>query len=102
MAEVRDSGEAQDLGLHRRPAPGGGGFSAGQASHDSHPNALKERAPYCEYVLAERVVDDGDVITAGGVSSSLDLGLHVVQRLAGPEARAIIAKQIDYPYRWKD
>lgn len=67
----------------------------------THPSALKELAPYCGTVLAERLVDDGDVITAGGVSASLDLGLHVVQRLAGPEARARIAKQMDYPYRCK-
>ena len=46
-----------------------------------------------------RVVDEGDVVTAGGVSSSIDLGLHLVERLAGSQARASIAKQMDYPYR---
>ena len=66
----------------------------------THPNALKELEPYCEAVLSARIVDAGDVITAGGVSSSIDLGLHVVQRLAGPEARSRIAKQMDYPYQW--
>ncbi|MBA4423831.1 MAG: thiamine biosynthesis protein ThiJ, partial [Syntrophus sp. (in: bacteria)] len=29
---------------------------------------------------------------------SLDLGLHLVERIAGCEARACIAKQMDYPY----
>jgi cyclohexyl-isocyanide hydratase len=44
------------------------------------------------------VVDEGDIVTAGGVSASIDLGLHMVQRLAGAEARRRIASQMDYPY----
>ena len=66
----------------------------------THPGVLKELEQYCPAVVRERVVDEGDTITAGGVSASLDAGLHVVQRLAGPEARARIASQMDYPYRW--
>jgi transcriptional regulator GlxA family with amidase domain len=54
----------------------------------THPGALKELQQYCPAVVQERVVDDGDTITAGGVSASIDAGLHVVQRLAGPGARA--------------
>jgi transcriptional regulator GlxA family with amidase domain len=50
-------------------------------------------------VVQERVVDEGDVITAGGVSASIDLGLHLVQKLAGADARQRIASQMDYPYR---
>lgn len=33
-----------------------------------------------------RVVDDGDVITAGGVTSGIDLALHLVARLCGEDA----------------
>ncbi len=66
----------------------------------THPSALKELEPYCREVVRERVVDEGDIITAGGVSSAIDAGLHVVERLAGPDARARIAAQMDYPYRW--
>jgi hypothetical protein len=29
------------------------------------------------------------------------MGLHLVQRLAGAEARDRVATQMDYPYRWK-
>jgi transcriptional regulator GlxA family with amidase domain len=64
----------------------------------THPGALKELEPYCATVVRERIVDQGNVITAGGVSTSIDLGLHVVTRLAGTEARARIAQQMDYPY----
>jgi cyclohexyl-isocyanide hydratase len=66
----------------------------------THPSAFKELEPYCGSVVHERVVDEGDTITAGGVSSAIDAGLHLVQRLAGPDARARIAAQMDYPYRW--
>jgi transcriptional regulator GlxA family with amidase domain len=65
----------------------------------THPNALEELASYCGTVVEERIVDEGDVITAGGVATSIDLGLHVVERLAGAQARDRIAKQMDYPYR---
>lgn len=66
----------------------------------THPSAFDELAPHCAAVADERVVDEGDVITARGVSASIDLGLHVVERLAGAEARARVALQMDYPYRW--
>ena len=45
-----------------------------------------------------RIVDEGEVVTAQGVTASIDLGLHLVERIAGREARARIAKQMDYPY----
>jgi transcriptional regulator GlxA family with amidase domain len=32
------------------------------------------------------------------VDNMIDLGLHLVQRLAGAEARARIARQMNYPY----
>jgi transcriptional regulator GlxA family with amidase domain len=35
------------------------------------------------------------------VSAGLDLGLHLVERLAGAHARDTIARQMDYPYRWR-
>jgi len=78
---------------------GAAGFLRGKRA-TTHPGALRELEPYCDAIVRERVVDEGNVITAGGVSSSIDLGLHVVQRLAGTEARSRIAKQMDYPYQW--
>ena len=79
---------------------GAAGFLRGRRA-TTHPAALKELEPYCGRVLDERVVDEGDVITGSGVATSLDLGLHVVERLAGPGARERVAKQMCYPYRWK-
>lgn len=79
---------------------GAAGFLQGRRA-TTHPNAYKELEPYCAEVVRERVVDEGDIITARGVSSSIDMGLHLVQRLAGPDARDRIAAQMDYPYRWQ-
>ena len=77
---------------------GAAGFLKGKRA-TTHPGAYQELEPYCATVLQQRIVDEGPVITGGGVSTSIDLGLHVVQRLVGAEARARIAKQMDYPYQ---
>jgi cyclohexyl-isocyanide hydratase len=66
----------------------------------THPSAYKELEPYCGAVVHDRVVDEGDIITAGGVSSAIDAGLHLVGKWAGADARTRIATQMDYPYRW--
>jgi putative intracellular protease/amidase/uncharacterized protein (DUF952 family) len=56
----------------------------------------RDRLPdYGATVAHERVVDEGQVITAGGVTAALDLGLHLVRRLMGDEVAAAIAKQME-------
>ncbi|HET9781601.1 MAG TPA: DJ-1/PfpI family protein [Candidatus Dormibacteraeota bacterium] len=47
-------------------------------------------------LVKERVVDDGDRITAAGVTSGIDLGLHLVERFQGAEAAATIARELEY------
>lgn len=79
---------------------GAAGFLQGRRA-TTHPAAYRELEPYCGAVVPSRIVDGGDVITAGGVSSSIDLGLYVVEKLAGGAARDRVATQMDYPYRWK-
>ncbi|ULA65161.1 MAG: hypothetical protein LZF86_190463 [Nitrospira sp.] len=76
---------------------GAAGFLEGKRA-TTHATALNELTPYCATVVQDRIVDEGNVVTAGGVASSIDLGLHIVERLAGPEARARIATQMAYPY----
>lgn len=44
-----------------------------------------------------RVVDDGDVVTAGGVTSGIDLALHLIERIHGSEARAVASRRLEYP-----
>jgi len=73
---------------------GAAGFLDGVPA-TTHPSAYDDLAEYCE-VRGDRVVDAGDVVTARGVSSSLDLGLYLVERLADETTRREIAAQMDY------
>ena len=79
---------------------GAAGFLEGKKA-TTHPSSFQELKPHCLSVLSNRVVDEGKVITARGVSSSIDVGLYVVERLAGLEARVRISRQMDYPYTLK-
>ena len=74
---------------------GAAGFLEGKSA-TTHPAAVEELRPYCDNILDQRVVDEGDVITAGGVTAAIDLGLYLVERLAGKTIRARIAQQMDY------
>jgi transcriptional regulator GlxA family with amidase domain len=44
-------------------------------------------------------VDDGDVVTAGGVTSGLDLALHLVERLCGEGVAEQVATTVEYESR---
>lgn len=48
-------------------------------------------------LVEARVVDDGDVVTAGGVTSGIDLALHLVRRLCGEEAAEAGRLRIEHP-----
>jgi transcriptional regulator GlxA family with amidase domain len=45
---------------------------------------------------SERVVEDGKVITAAGVSAGIDMALHLVGREAGPELAQAVQLAIEY------
>jgi cyclohexyl-isocyanide hydratase len=63
----------------------------------THHRALDLLRPLCREVVADRrVVDEGRIVTAGGVASSLDLGLYLVEKYWGADARRRIAAQMEY------
>lgn len=62
----------------------------------SHRNALDALKPFCREVVDARVVDEGSVVTARGVTSSIFLGLHLCRRICGPEVARKIAVQMDW------
>ncbi|SEL68273.1 DJ-1/PfpI family protein [Paenibacillus sp. OK003] len=76
---------------------GAAGFLTGKKA-TTHPNVYELLEPYVAEVIQTRIVKDGNVITAGGVATSIDLGVYVVGLLAGQEAAANVKLQIDYPY----
>jgi transcriptional regulator GlxA family with amidase domain len=45
-----------------------------------------------------RWVDDGDIITAAGLTSGIAMALHVVDRHAGRELAERTARQLDHPW----
>ena len=75
---------------------GAAGFLAGRRA-TTHPDAFRELERFCDEVVDQRVVDEGDVVTARGVTSAIDLGLHLVERFVGKEGRERIRRQMDYP-----
>ncbi|RIX29994.1 DJ-1/PfpI family protein [Amnibacterium setariae] len=50
-------------------------------------------------VVPARVVDDGDLVTAGGVTSGLDLGLHLLERCYGPRVAHAVERLFEYERR---
>ncbi len=61
----------------------------------THHKWLTELPRFGAIALEQRVVDEGQLVTAGGVTSGIELGLHLVKRLAGDEAHAAIARQME-------
>ncbi len=73
------------------------GFLEGKKA-TTHPSAFTELQKFCSFVVNERIVDEGEVITAGGVTSAIDLGLYLCEKFAGREVKEKIRQQMDYPY----
>ena len=57
---------------------------------------LAELDPTIEVRAEDRFVDDGDLITAAGVSAGIDMALHLVARLAGTERARQVRAAIQY------
>jgi transcriptional regulator GlxA family with amidase domain len=49
--------------------------------------------------ITARVVDDGNLVTAGGVTSGLDLGLYLVERALGPRIAHAVETLFEYERR---
>ncbi|MBS7776834.1 DJ-1/PfpI family protein [Acidovorax sp. CCYZU-2555] len=50
-------------------------------------------------VIDARVVDDGDLISGGGVTSGLDVGIYLVERFLGSDIALSIEKLMEYERR---
>jgi transcriptional regulator GlxA family with amidase domain len=59
-------------------------------------NAYDELRPYVAEVIDERVVDDGDRITAGALTAGIDLGLWITERELGTAVADRVAASIEY------
>lgn len=64
----------------------------------THPAMQPVLRHFARDVLEDRIVPDGKIITAGGVTAAIDLGLYITELIAGRQVRETIQKQMDYPH----
>jgi transcriptional regulator GlxA family with amidase domain len=65
----------------------------------THRDALDDLRDTAAEVVDARVVDAGDIVTAGGVTSGIDLALHLVEREFGQDVATRVATVMEYEPR---
>ncbi|MGZ6999754.1 MAG: DJ-1/PfpI family protein, partial [Acidimicrobiia bacterium] len=65
----------------------------------THRSARADLAATGATVVADRVVDEGDLVTSGGVTSGIDLALWLVERECSPEIATRVAMRMEYEPR---
>jgi len=62
----------------------------------THPQLMGFLQNFAGTVVPNRIVDEGSIITAGGVTAAIDLGLYLCEKIAGRGPREKIQRQMDY------
>jgi len=70
----------------------------GSSRATTHHDALGDLAALGVTVTASRVVDEGQLVTSGGVTSGIDLALWLVVRYLGEVLAKVIADGLEYPW----
>ena len=65
----------------------------------THHAAFDDLRSFGADVVDARFVDDGDLLTAGGVTSGIDLALHIVEKVAGATIAENVAREIEHEPR---
>ena len=66
-------------------------------THHGAMDELRQAEPRCE-VVDRRIVDNGTIVTAAGISSGIDGAFHVLSRLAGLDVAIETARYMEYPF----
>ncbi len=74
------------------------GLTKGRPATTNHA-AMQELGDTGAEVVKARVVDDGDLVTAGGVTSGLDLGLWLIERYFGAPGASVMENVLEYERR---
>ncbi|WP_113703691.1 DJ-1/PfpI family protein [Nonomuraea lactucae] len=74
------------------------GLLTGRAS-TTHHRAVAELVAAGGSHVDARVVDDGDLVTAGGITCGLDLALWLVERHLGADAAGMLQRVLEYERR---
>lgn len=64
----------------------------------THHDALGDLAALGIETVQQRVVDGGEVVTSGGVTSGIDLALWLVSRYFGESLAGVVAEGLEYPW----
>jgi transcriptional regulator GlxA family with amidase domain len=62
----------------------------------THHQALEELRSFGAEIVRERVVDDGDLITSGGMTSGLDAAVWLVERYATPAIARTVEQLLEF------
>lgn len=65
-------------------------------THWQYLDVLRDLGDDIEVRPSDRFVDDGDLITAAGVSAGIDMALHLVARLHSPDRARDVRRYIQY------
>ena len=68
------------------------------ATHQMSIKNMQAKYPKVKVIAGQRVVEDGNFVSAAGVSSGLDMSLRVVSRLCGDEVSQRVSRIIEYPH----
>ncbi|MFY1692896.1 DJ-1/PfpI family protein [Plantactinospora sp. WMMB782] len=74
------------------------GLTAGRPCITHH-RAVEDLRAQGGVVTEARVVDDGDLVTAGGITSGLDLALWLVERFLGADLAVQVEQVLEYERR---
>jgi transcriptional regulator GlxA family with amidase domain len=67
-------------------------------THHSAFDQLQQISPTTRIIKDQRFVQVSDrIFTSGGISAGIDLSLYLVEKLIGPETRAEVAAEMEYP-----
>ncbi len=72
------------------------GLTKGRPATTHHMALDDLRATGAEVIADARVVDDGDLLTCGGVTAGADLALWIIEREIGPEMAASVAALVEH------
>jgi len=68
----------------------------GRRRASTHHTAWDDLAATGATLVKDRVVDDGDLVTSGGVTSGIDLALWLVEREFSPQLAEQVATRMEY------
>ena len=65
-------------------------------THHMYAAKMQKQYPAVHFVSGTRFVENGKVATAGGLTSGIDLSLHIVERYCGREVAQSTADFLEY------